>query len=152
GAHEGVGLDYQFLRHVERTRVIVHVIDMASTEGRDPYEDYVKINEELNEYDRNLEKKQKVVVANKMNMQAAEEQLTAFKQQIGDQVAVFPISTLTKTGLRDLLFHIANTLAEIPKEEAEEPQVIIQHKAQSEAFHINKVEADVYELSGDKIE
>src|SRR5699024_6610946 len=58
----------------------------------------------------------------------------------------------TKTGLRDLLYHIADTLAQIPKEEAEEPQVIIQHKAQSEAFQIKKAEADVYELSGDKIE
>src|SRR5699024_3424913 len=73
GAHEGVGLGYQFLRQVERTRSIVHVIDMASTEGRDPYEDYLKINEELMEYDRQLEKKQQVVVANKMDMPDAEE-------------------------------------------------------------------------------
>src|SRR5699024_9035844 len=77
GENEWVGLGYQFLRHVERTRIIMHVHDMASTETRDPYEDYVTIKEELRRYQRGLEKKQQIIVANKMDMPGAEENLAA---------------------------------------------------------------------------
>ncbi|HLR54521.1 MAG TPA: GTPase ObgE [Pseudogracilibacillus sp.] len=152
GAHEGVGLGYQFLRHVERTRIIMHVLDMASTETRDPYEDYVTIKEELRRYQRGLEKKQQIIVANKMDMPGAEENLAAFKEKIGEDVPVLPISTLTKQGLRELHYHIADLLETIPKEEEQEEQVIIEHKPQKAAFTIQKLEADVYELTGPKVE
>lgn len=152
GAHEGVGLGYQFLRHVERTRIIMHVLDMASTEARDPYEDYVTIKEELRRYQRGLEKKQQIIVANKMDMPGAEENLAAFKEKIGEDVPVLPISTLTKQGLRELHYHIADLLETIPKEEEQEEQVIIEHKPQKAAFTIQKLEADVYELTGPKVE
>src|SRR5699024_9672674 len=105
GAHQGGGLGYQFLRHVERTRIIMHVLDMASTETRDRYEDYVTIKEELRRYQRGLEKKQQIIVANKMDMPGAEENLAAFKEKIGEDVPVLPISTLTKQGLRELHYH-----------------------------------------------
>ncbi|MFL6516707.1 MAG: GTPase ObgE, partial [Bacillus sp. (in: firmicutes)] len=75
GASEGVGLGHQFLRHIERTRVIVHVIDMAAMEGRDPYEDYLTINKELKEYNLRLTERPQVIVANKMDMPEAEENL-----------------------------------------------------------------------------
>lgn len=152
GAHEGVGLGYQFLRHVERTRIIMHVLDMAATEARDPYEDYETINEELRRYNRDLEKKQQIIVANKMDMPGAEENLAAFKKKLTDDIPVFPISTLTKAGLRELHYHIADLLETIPKETEQEEQVIIEHKPQKEAFVIHKLEADVYELTGPKVE
>ncbi|HLQ95010.1 MAG TPA: GTPase ObgE [Pseudogracilibacillus sp.] len=152
GAHEGVGLGYQFLRHVERTRIIMHVLDMAATEARDPYEDYETINEELRRYNRDLEKKQQIIVANKMDMPGAEENLAAFKKKLADDIPVFPISTLTKAGLRELHYHIADVLETIPKETEQEEQVIIEHKPQKEAFVIHKLEADVYELTGPKVE
>lgn len=152
GAHEGVGLGYQFLRHVERTRIIMHVLDMAATEARDPYEDYETINEELRRYNRDLEKKQQIIVANKMDMPGAEENLAAFKKKLADDIPVFPISTLTKAGLRELHYHISDVLETIPKETEQEEQVIIEHKPQKEAFVIHKLEADVYELTGPKVE
>src|SRR5690625_2019246 len=115
GAHEGVGLGHQFLRHIERTRLIVHIIDMASTEGRDPYEDYVTINEELQEYDQSLGEKQQIIVANKMDMPDAKNHLDTFKEQLSADVTIYPISTVTKEGLDKLLYVIADTLATIPK-------------------------------------
>src|SRR5699024_716413 len=75
GAHEGVGLGYQFLRHVERTRLLVHVIDMAGFEGRDRYEDYQKIKAELKAYNENLLDRPQIVVANKMDMPNAADNL-----------------------------------------------------------------------------
>src|SRR5699024_5668057 len=75
GAHEGVGLGFQFLRHVERTRIIVHMIDLASLEDRDPFDDYQRINKELESYGSNLIEKPQVIVANKMDMPGSEEKL-----------------------------------------------------------------------------
>jgi GTP-binding protein len=153
GAHAGVGLGHQFLRHVERTRLIVHVIDMAQAEGRDPYEDYVKINEELVQYDKHLAEKRQVIVANKMDMPHAEENLAMFKDKLDDQeISIFPISAITKSGLRNLLLHIADELAKIPKQDVKVEEVVIQYKEAPEAFTITKQEAGIYVLSGQKIE
>src|SRR5690554_5808869 len=80
GAHQGVGLGYQFLRHIERTRVIVHVIDMSASEGRDPYEDYQIINDELKQYDEKLLERPQIIVANKMDVEGAEDELKRFKE------------------------------------------------------------------------
>src|SRR5699024_8287155 len=105
GASEGVGLGLQFLRHVEGTRIIVHVIDMAATEGRDPYEDYLSINQELKQYEIDLTEKPQLIVANKMDMPEAEEHLMEFKKSLGhSDIQIYPISTLTRTGLDDLLY------------------------------------------------
>lgn len=79
GASEGVGLGHQFLRHIERTRVIVHIIDMSGMEGRDPYEDYVTINQELKSYNENLSRRPQIVVANKMDLPDSETQLECSK-------------------------------------------------------------------------
>lgn len=81
GAHQGVGLGMQFLRHIERTRVIVHVIDMSGMEGREPYDDYVTINNELEQYNLRLLERPQIIVANKMDMPNAEENLEEFKRK-----------------------------------------------------------------------
>ena len=90
GAHSGVGLGHQFLRHIERTRVIVHVIDMAAMEGRDPYEDYLTINKELEQYNLRLMERPQMIVANKMDMPDAEENLAEFKQKLTRRLSDFP--------------------------------------------------------------
>ncbi|HLR73330.1 MAG TPA: GTPase ObgE [Pseudogracilibacillus sp.] len=152
GAHEGVGLGYQFLRHIERTRLIVHIIDMASTEGRDPYEDYQTIKEELLAYDGDLGSKKQIIVANKMDMPDAEEHLKDFKEKLEENESVYPISTITKEGITALLYEIADQLEKIPKLEVEEETVIIQPKVKEEAFVITREDDGAFVLTGDKIE
>ncbi|MGM8214236.1 GTPase ObgE [Bacillaceae bacterium W0354] len=159
GAHEGVGLGHQFLRHIERTRVIVHVIDMSASEGRDPYDDFETINEELKQYDETLLERPQIIVANKMDMPKAEEQLTYFKEKIGGQYPIYPISAYTRTGLRDLLFAIADTLEKIPKdafeakpEEQVDERVVYKFEKEDDDFHITRDPDGAYVISGAKIE
>ena len=115
GAHQGVGLGMQFLRHIERTRVIVHVIDMSGMEGRDPYEDYLTINEELKQYNLRLTERPQIVVANKMDMPDAEENLEEFMKKVGEDVKVFPVSAVSRQGLKPVLFEIADLLEVTPE-------------------------------------
>ncbi|MEI3605823.1 GTPase ObgE [Pseudogracilibacillus sp. SE30717A] len=152
GAHEGIGLGHQFLRHIERTRLIVHLIDMASLESRDPYTDYVKINEELVQYDKKLMDKQQIIVANKMDMPDAEENLQLFKEKLPEGIRVYPISALTREGLKELLYVIADTLETIPKTAETEEQVVIQPKAIGDSFIITRDDDGAFVLSGNKIE
>ncbi|MDF2038776.1 GTPase ObgE [Cytobacillus oceanisediminis] len=160
GAHSGVGLGHQFLRHIERTRVIVHVIDMAAVEGRDPFEDYLTINKELKEYNLRLTERPQVIVANKMDMPDAEENLKKFKEQLEEEYPIFPISALTRQGLRDLLFAVADKLEETPEfplshEEEEDTgvhRVLYKHEADQTEFVITRDPAGVFVVSGDAIE
>ncbi|GAA4064517.1 GTPase ObgE [Amphibacillus indicireducens] len=156
GAHTGVGLGHQFLRHVERTRVVVHVIDMAATEGRDPYQDYLTINEELRAYDASILERPQIIVANKMDMPDAEAQLELFKEQLEEAHPIYPISAFTRDGLRELLFAVADTLAKIPKntEPIEEisDHVIYKHQAEEAPFEITRDPDGAFVLYGEKIE
>ncbi|MBB6451909.1 GTP-binding protein [Salirhabdus euzebyi] len=156
GAHQGIGLGHQFLRHVERTRVIVHVVDMSAMEGRDPYSDYVAINEELRQYDHKLEDRPQIVVANKMDMPESKENLEKFKEQMDEDVPIYPISAFTREGLKDLLFAIADLLDKIPKnqfvEEEVEERVVYRHTQQEEPFKVTRDPDGAYVISGDKIE
>jgi len=101
GAHSGKGLGDDFLRHVERTRVLIHMIDMASVDGRDPAEDFRSINNELKLYDSELMKRPQVIAANKMDIPEAEKDLKEFKKKI--RKAVYPISCATGEGIKELL-------------------------------------------------
>ncbi len=158
GAHEGVGLGHQFLRHIERTRVIVHVIDMSGMEGRDPYEDYVTINEELKQYNLRLTERPQIIVANKMDMPDAEENLKGFKEKLNDEYPVFPISAFTKQGLKELLFAVADTLentSEFPIHEEEETsihRVLYKHEEEEREFEITRDPDGTFVVSGGKIE
>ncbi|MFD3449538.1 GTPase ObgE [Microbacteriaceae bacterium 4G12] len=157
GAHEGVGLGHQFLRHIERTRVIVHVIDMSGMEGRDPYEDYVTINNELQEYNLRLTERPQIIVANKMDMPDAEENLQAFKEKLQEDVQIFPISAVSRQGLRELLFTIADlleTAPEFPLHEVEEEATRVMYKFEKgeEPFHITRESDGTFVVSGTDIE
>ncbi|MDD3126897.1 MAG: GTPase ObgE [Candidatus Izemoplasmatales bacterium] len=114
GASQGVGLGLQFLRHIERTRVIVHIIDISEASGRDPYDDYLAINHELAEYRFQLSQRPQIVVANKMDTSGAEERLQKLQSQIGTDIKIIPISALTKTGLKPLLHAIVDLLDKTP--------------------------------------
>ncbi|KAA6454617.1 MULTISPECIES: GTPase ObgE [Bacillus] len=158
GAHEGVGLGHQFLRHIERTRVIVHVIDMSGLEGRDPYEDYLTINQELSQYNLRLTERPQIIVANKMDVPEAEEHLAAFKEKLTDDYPVYPISAVTRSGLRDLLFEIANQLETTPEfplyneEELAENRVMYTMEDEESPFEITRDPDGVFVLSGDSLE
>ncbi|TRZ37436.1 GTPase ObgE [Niallia circulans] len=159
GAHSGVGLGHQFLRHIERTRVIVHVIDMAAIEGRDPFEDYITINKELQEYNMRLLERPQIIVANKMDMPDAEENLKVFKEKLEEDYPIFPVSAITRTGLRDLLFAIADkleTTPEFPLEEVQEEagvhRVLYKHEADERQFFISRDSDGSFVLTGEGIE
>jgi GTP-binding protein len=157
GAHQGVGLGHQFLRHIERTRVIVHVIDMSGLEGRDPYEDYVTINEELKEYNLRLTERPQIIVANKMDMPDSEENLAGFKEKLKDDLKIFPISAITREGVRELLFEIADAIERTPEfplfeEEPAENRVVYEFKKEEPNFAITRDSDGSYVLSGEKIE
>lgn len=156
GAHQGIGLGHQFLRHVERTRVIVHVVDMASTEGRDPYEDFININKELEQYDSKLTEKKQIIAANKMDMPHAEENLQKFKNKLGEVYPIFPISAITKDGLKEILYKVADTLQSIPKQtvpiEESTDQVVYRHQRKEEAYRISRDSDGAFVLEGDEVE
>ncbi|MFC4809015.1 GTPase ObgE [Paenibacillus sp. GCM10023250] len=120
GAHEGVGLGHDFLRHVERTRIILHVLDMSGSEGRDPYQDWITINQELELYNAALATRPQIIVANKMDMPEAEEQLARFREQLaarGDETEhqIVAMSSLTKQGVQELLYKAADLLETVPE-------------------------------------
>lgn len=157
GAHQGIGLGMQFLRHIERTRVIVHVVDISGMEGRDPYEDYLTINEELKQYNLRLTERPQIVVANKMDMPGAEENLNEFKKKVGD-VKVFPVSAITKQGLTPVLYEIADLLEVTPPFELHEivdesdKAVLYKHEKQGVDFEITRDDDGAFVLSGYTIE
>lgn len=161
GAHEGVGLGHEFLRHVERTRVIIHVVDMAGTEGRDPFEDWQKINDEIRLYNPLLIERPQIVAANKMDMPEAEEYLAVFKEKVKEirpDIEVMPISSLTRQGIQELLYRTIDVLESIPDEPAIEEvtevteRKVYKFKAQnSNSFTITR-ENEMYVVHSEKIE
>jgi GTPase len=155
GAHQGVGLGHQFLRHVDRTRVLVHVVDMAALEGRDPYEDWVKINEELRQYREDLARRPQIVAANKMDLPDARDNLDAFRKKAGPEVPVYPISAATREGVRELLFAVADLLDQQPEqpleEESDSGYKVYRSREPEEPFVIRR-ENEVFIVEGERVE
>ncbi len=119
GASQGVGLGHQFLRHIERTRVLIHLVDAASTEGRDPVEDIYKINKELEAYDPEMMKKPQVIAANKIDAiyLGDEDPVEKLRQEFEPQgIRVFGISAVSGKGLKELLYYVKRLLDSIDKE------------------------------------
>ncbi len=110
GASLGQGLGLQFLRHIERTRVILHVIDMSGSEGRDPFNDYKIINNELASYKYNLMKRPQIIIANKMDLPGADDNLELFKMQLEEDHEIIPISAVTKSNTDEVLYKTADLL------------------------------------------
>ncbi len=114
GASEGAGLGIDFLRHIERTRMLVHVVDVSGLEGRDPYDDYLKINAELKSYSKALSKLKQIIVANKCDVYGADEKLKEFKQKVGRGKKIIPISAVTGEGLDQLKKAVYTALEKLP--------------------------------------
>lgn len=152
GAHLGAGLGIEFLKHIERTRVIVHIVDMATVEGRDPYQDYLIINNELESYDLDLLKRPQVIVANKMDLPGAEDNLKKFTELVKEEV--IPISAATKENISKLLYKIADTLDEVratqPKEINEQVVEYVYQEPEPD-FTITIDEDGVYNVTGPTI-
>lgn len=154
GASEGVGLGLKFLRHVERTRLLIHVIDVAGTEGRDPVEDFYKINNELASYSEKLSKKLQVIAANKVDVMQDEEnykKLEKVAKQKGYEI--FKISAVTGDGLNELFNRVAELLKEIPKQELEEVDktVYYNYEDENEGWRITR-ENNTFIIDGKEIE
>ncbi|ORN23717.1 GTPase ObgE [Lentilactobacillus parabuchneri] len=164
GASNGVGLGFQFLRHVERTRVILHLVDMSGVEGRDPFEDYLAINKELSQYDERILNRPQIIVATKMDLPDSEANLADFKQKLAKQAQtgqtvpeIFPISSVTHTGLTDLIRKTADLLDTTSLADMEEPEDTTKsydyEPADTSDFKISyDKEYESWVISGDKIE
>lgn len=166
GASQGIGLGTQFLRHIERTRVILHVIDMSGMEGRDPYEDYLLINNELESYDLRLLERPQIIVANKMDMPDAEENLKEFKAKIAalkadefaDDIPIFPISGISNRGIEPLLSATVDLLEKTPEfpiyieDDTEDDVVRYEFKEDEPAFKVSRDDDATWVLSGDQLE
>jgi len=164
GAHTGVGLGHEFLRHVERTRIIVHVVDMSGMEGRDPFDDWEKINEELKLYNAKLAERPQIVAANKMDMPESEEQLAVFREKIEAArpgIEIMPISSLTRQGVPELLYKVADLLDSLPdpseiaeEAKAEEDEGVVYRMEERPSDHEFRITRDneVYVVESESIE
>ena len=156
GASLGQGLGLQFLRHIERTRVILHVIDMSGSEGRDPFDDYNKINQELATYKYNLMKRPQIIVANKMDIPGAEENLELFKMELQEDVEIVPISAFTKENVQQLLYKTADLLDQTKRfdlydDEDYEEVVEYTFEAEDSLFEITLGDDGIYDVTGESL-
>lgn len=152
GAADGVGLGHDFLRHVERTRLLLHIIDAAAIDGREPLEDYKHINAELVKYSEKLAKKRQILVANKIDLPAAEEHLQELQKLAEkENIAFFKISAATGEGTEELIKYLATELENIPKDE-EIIEVETEEDADSEIITINRDISGDFVVSGKNLE
>ncbi|MEK7395682.1 MAG: GTPase ObgE [Candidatus Poribacteria bacterium] len=149
GAHEGAGLGDEFLRHITRTRALIHVIDLASIDGRDPVDDYESINEELHLYDEKLAELPQVIAGNKIDLPSAIEGLEKLQDHLADnpERKIIPISALTGEGLQKLLYSAYELLESIPKVEDKQKQSEIIKYSYEPVFNIEK-RGEKYVLTG----
>ena len=118
GASQGVGLGIQFLRHIERTRLLLHVIDVSGLEGRNPIEDFEKVNEELKNYSEKLAKRKQIIVANKADVAQDEELFNELKKRAKkENIEIFKISAVTGEGVNELFNYVSKVIKDLPKEE-----------------------------------
>lgn len=167
GASEGLGLGYQFLRHVERTRLIIHVIDISGSEGRDPFEDFLKINQELTKYNLRLSKRPQIIALNKIDMPGAEEKLADFKERFaawkqdhGTEIqesvengawCIFEICAPISYGTKELMAYVERVLGKMPLPEMDVPDAdfaLYEAPSEEELFEVNVTEDGVYEVTG----
>ncbi|AOZ75649.1 GTPase [Clostridium pasteurianum] len=150
GAAEGVGLGLQFLRHIERTRLLIHVVDISGSEGRDPIEDFIKINEELKKYSVKLWDRPQIIAANKSDIAYDDENFNNFKKRLEEMgyKNIFKISAATRQGVDELLKETAKQLSNIPVTEleiSEEERFVPEEKRFT--YEIHK-EEDAYVIEG----
>lgn len=148
GASEGAGLGHSFLRHIERTRILVHVVDISGSEDRNPIDDFNLINNEIYSYDEALKDLPMIVVANKMDMPGAEENLVAFQKKFGKKYTIIPMTTIIHEGVDVLLKAIVDKLVTLPPLEPMQFEPISLQKEEEDTFEIVKLDEDVFEVVG----
>lgn len=151
GAHEGIGLGHEFLKHIERTKVFIHVVDISGIEGRDPIEDFETINQELHKYNSILSERTQIVAANKIDILQSNDQLEAFTKKIEEKgFKVFPISAATKQGITELMNYVGELIQKLPN------IVLIDKKEVNTVYEVKekvpytiKREDDIYVIEGE---
>ena len=155
GASLGEGLGDQFLKHIERTRVIAHIIDMSGFEGRDPYEDYKIINKELEDFNEKIIKKPMIVIANKMDIEGAKENLIEFKKKVSN-VEIFEMSAINREGIDGILIKLADMLDTIEKEpiydESKFESHVLYKFKKEQPFTITRDNDGTWVIRGEEIE
>ena len=151
GASDGAGLGIEFLKHIERTRMLVHVVDISGIEDRDPYEDYKKINEELKKYSKSLSKLKQIIVCNKCDNFGAEEKLKAFKKKLNYRKKVIAISAINGEGLKQLKDEIISVLSTLPAPAPIEHQPFKYEKPEKLDYEILK-EGETFVVVGSLVE
>ncbi|MCT4688450.1 GTPase ObgE [Vallitalea sp.] len=155
GASEGVGLGHEFLKHIERTKIIVHIVDVASTEGRNPVEDINKINYELETFNKELIKRPMVIAANKIDVMQDDKYLLELKGEFEDKgIKVYPISAVTGQGVKELLYHIHDLLKGLDDKTLiyEQEYFIDTEEVKEDAFTVEVLEDNTFLVEGPKIE
>ncbi len=154
GAYSGKGLGHEFLRHIERTRMLVHILDMSGFEGKNPVEDYIMLNQELKNYSEKLADKPQLVVANKMDIgETAEKNLE--KLRVRYDFPVYPISCITKAGINELIDKIGFEVNELPVKREnyqKEEEIIDQSNVGKAVIQIEKTEEDVFQVKHKTLE
>lgn len=155
GASKGEGLGDKFLRHIERTKVIAHVIDMSASEGRDPYEDYLLINKELEDFNEKLIKKPMIIIANKMDLEESKKNLEEFKNKVPDK-EIYEVSAAINKGLQPVVDHLAELLEQLPTtplyEDSEIENHILYKFKKEEPFTITRDDDGTWVISGKEVE
>lgn len=153
GAAEGAGLGHDFLRHIERTRILVHVLDASASEGRDPLDDYEKINLELSKFSDALAALPQIVACNKMDIPEAEEQLTRIKAALEPQgVSVFPVSAATAQGFEPMLDCIVKLLDTLPPVRVYDETELISGGQYEKGFTVKRDDAGVFVVEGGDVD
>ena len=146
GASDGAGLGHNFLRHIERVRLIVHVVDISGIEGRDPYEDFLTINKELESYSAKLASLPQIVVANKCDLLEDESAIEEFEKKLGEKV--IRISAISNSGTKEMLDRISRDLDDLPEIEPMEVVAFDENRNDSTSYVITVDEDGVYEVHG----
>lgn len=156
GASLGEGLGDKFLRHIERTKVIAHVIDMSAQELRDPYEDYLLINKELKDFNEKLIKKPQIIIANKMDLPNAKENLEIFRKKLDKDIEIYEISAATNKGLEKVVDRLTDLVDEIPNNPLYDDSQIESHVLykfkKEEPFTISRDDDGTWVISGKEVE
>ena len=154
GASEGVGLGHKFLKHIERTKIIAHVIDMSSIEGRDPVEDYIKIRKELEEFSPKLLTKPEIIIANKMDGELSKDNLKKFKEKINNK-EIFEVTAIIDEGLDKVIDKLSSMTKEIEREDLYDKEKIESHvlyKFKKEKPYTIVRDNNTYIIKGDIVE
>ncbi len=155
GAHKGVGLGDEFLRHLERTRMLVHVIDVSGIEGRKPLADFDIINKEIKNYNKRLAALPQVIALNKIDITSARENLPEVQGSLENRgYKCFPISAVTGKGVKDLIYYVGKCLEELPslEEKSFAEEVIIKEDFTEKYLYVEKIGSDKYEIKGKLVE